>query len=101
MLDNTVGGSLSSGERPIDCTAREAAEEGALSESYTRENVIACGTLSYQMSQTDDGRPGCQHQVKYLYEMEIKEDMIPKPFDGEVEEFTLKSLDEVYHAVAK
>ncbi len=99
MLDNTVGGSLSSGERPIDCIVREAAEEGALPESYTRENVRACGTLSYQMSQTDDGRPGCQHQVQYLYEMELPEDIVPRPFDGEVEEFTLKSLDEVYDAL--
>ena len=99
MLDNTVGGSLSSGERPIGCIVREAAEEGAIPEEYTRKNIISCGTLSYQMSLTDDGRPGCQHQVQYLYEMELTEDIVPKPFDGEVEEFTLKSLDEVRYAL--
>ena len=101
MLDNTVGGSLKSGEKPIDCIVREAAEEGAIPESYTRENVRACGTLSYQMDRTDDGRPGCQHQVQYLYEMELQEGIVPKPFDGEAEEFMLMSLDEVVHALRR
>ena len=99
MLDNTVGGSLRSGERPIDCIVREAAEEGALPEAYTREHVRACGTLSYQMDRTDDGREGCQCQVQYLYEMELPEDIVPRVFDGEVEEFRLMSLDEVIDAL--
>lgn len=64
MLDNTVGGSLRSGEKPLECIVREAAEEGAIPESYTRENVRAYGTLSYQMDRTDDGGEGCQHQVQ-------------------------------------
>ena len=101
MLDNTVGGSLSSGERPIDCIVRESAEEASLPEDYVRDNVKACGTLSYQMSRADDGSPGCQHQVQYLYEIELTEDMVPRPFDGEVEEFTLKTLDEVRDALAR
>ena len=99
MLNNSVGGSLSLGERPIDCIVREAAEEGAIPKEYTRKNVIPCSTLSYQISQTNDSRPGCQHQVQYLYEMELTEDIVPEPFDGEVEEFTLKKLDEVHHAL--
>lgn len=99
MLDNTVRGILRSGEKPIDCIIREAAEEGAIPESYTRENVRACGTLLYQMDRTDDGREGCQHQVQYLYEMELPEDIVPKPFNGKVEGFMLKSLDEVVHAL--
>ena len=57
MLDNTVGGSLSSGERPIDCIARDSAEEASFPEAYVRDNIKACGTLSYQLFRTDDGRP--------------------------------------------
>ena len=101
MLDNTVGGSLRSGERAIDCIVREAAEEGAIPEEYTRGHVKACGTLSYQMDRTDDGREGCQHQVQYLYEMELPEDIVPRPNDGEVEEFMLMSLDEAIAALRK
>lgn len=99
-LDNTVGGSLASGERAIDCMVRESAEEASLPEEYTRANLKPCGALSYQMSLTDAGKPGCQHQVQFLYELELPQDMIPKPCDGEVEEFTFKTLAEVQDALA-
>ncbi|KAK0506919.1 hypothetical protein JMJ35_010619 [Cladonia borealis] len=101
MLDNTVGGSLRSGERPIDCIVREAAEEGGVPEEYTREHVKACGTLSYQMDRTDDGKEGRQHQVQYLYEMEVPEGFVPKPCDGEVEEFMLMGIEEVVGALRR
>ena len=101
MLDNTVGGSLRSGEKPIDCIVREAAEEGAISESYIRENVRASGTLSHLMDRTDDGRLRCQHQVQYLYKMGLPESTVPRLFDGEVEEFRLMGLDEVVRALRR
>ena len=87
------------GERPIDCIVREAAEEASLPESYTRENVRACGTLSYAIDRTDEGGEGCQFQVQYLYEMEVGEEIMLRPNDGEEEEFRLMGLDEVYHAL--
>lgn len=99
MLDHTPGGSLRSGEAPIDCIVREADKEAALLESYTRKHIMACGTLSYQMSQTDVGRPGCQHQVQHLYETELVQEIVPRPFDGEVEEFNLTTLEEVHDAL--
>ena len=100
MLDNTVGGSLSSGENPIDCIIRECQEELLLDPAYTRANLKACGTASYQMTKTDLGEPGCQLQVQYLYEMEFSEAVIPKIGDGEVGEIYLKTLDEVQTAMA-
>lgn len=100
MLDNTVGGSLSSGEKPIDCIIRECEEEISLDPAYTRANIKACGTVSYQMTKTDRGEPGCQLQVQYLYEMEFAEEVIPKIGDGEVGEIHLKTLDEVKAALA-
>ena len=86
MLDNTVGGSLSSGENPIDCITRKCEEELLLDPEYTRANLKACGTASYQMTKTDLGQPGCQLQVQYLYEMEFAEEVIPKIGGGEVGE---------------
>ncbi|ORY12929.1 NUDIX hydrolase domain-like protein [Clohesyomyces aquaticus] len=87
MLDNTVGGSLRSAEKPLDCIVREAEEEAGLPVQYTRAHIKACGTLSYQMSQTVDGKLGCQHHVQYVYEMEMRPDMIPIPLDSEADEF--------------
>ena len=99
-FDNTVGGSLASGKKAINCMVRGSAEEASLPESYIRANLKSCGALSYQMSRTDAGKPGCQHQVHLLYELELPQDMVPKPCDGEVEEFSLTILAEVQDALA-
>jgi 8-oxo-dGTP pyrophosphatase MutT (NUDIX family) len=99
MRDNTVGGSLRSGEKPIDCIVRESWEEASFPTEYTRETIRSCGALSYQMNVTDEGKPRCQHQVQYLYEMEVSKDMVPVPYDGEVQEFNLMSLEEVVTAL--
>jgi isopentenyldiphosphate isomerase len=98
MLDNTDGGSLPVGEQPIDCIVREAEEEASIPPEYTRKHVLPCGTLSYIMSR---GRPCCQHQTQYVYEMNLEPDLIPKVNDGEVEEFYLMTLDEVRAALAR
>ena len=100
QLDSTVGGSLASGERAIDCMVRESAEEASLPESYTRANLKLCSTLSSRMSRTDAGTPGCQHQVQFLYERKLPRDMIPQPCHGEVEQLSLKSLAEVQDTLA-
>ncbi|KAH7091336.1 hypothetical protein FB567DRAFT_567718 [Paraphoma chrysanthemicola] len=71
MLDNTVGGSLSSGEKPIDCIVRECAEEASLPTEYTKAKIIACG------------------------------DVVPIPNDGGAQEFNLISLEEVVTALRK
>lgn len=101
MLDNTVGGSLRSGEKLIDCIIRECEEETPMPKEYTRANIKACGLLSYQMTLTDHGQEGCQHQVQYLYEMEMSKNVVPVPNDGEAQEFNLISLEEVISAVRK
>jgi hypothetical protein len=51
------------------------------------------------MSVTDDGKSGCQHQVQYLYEMEMSEDILLMPYDGEAQNFNLMSLEEVMAAL--
>ncbi|PSN62197.1 hypothetical protein BS50DRAFT_533154 [Corynespora cassiicola Philippines] len=101
MLDNIVGGILRANKQPIDCIVRECAEEASLPEEYTKSNIVACGSLSYQMTQTDYGKPGCRIQVQYLYEMELSKHVVPEPFDGEVQEFNLMSLEEVISALRK
>ena len=100
MLDNTVGGSLAAGEKPIDGIVRECEEEICLDPTYTRANIRACGTNSFQLTVTDLLEPACQHQVQYLYEMELRQDIVPKIGDGEVGELNLLSLEELSRAMA-
>ena len=42
-----------------------------------------------------------QPEVQYVYDIELPEDVVPKPGDDEVEEFYLWSVDEVQAAMAK
>lgn len=53
QLDNTVGGSLASGEKAVNCMIRESAEEAPLPENYARLNLKPCGAMSYKMSRID------------------------------------------------
>ena len=104
MLDNTVAGGLSTGERPFDCIVREAAEEASFSEQLVRSNAKPCGTVSY--FHIREARAGgeaglLQPECQYVFDMEISAEVIPKPGDNEVEDFYLWTVEEVKRALAE
>lgn len=104
MLDNTVAGGLSTGESPFECLVREAAEEASFSENLIRSNAKACGTISYFYVRDEraGGETGLlQPEVEYLFDLEIADSVVPKPADGEVEEFYLWTVEEVQKALSK
>lgn len=100
-LDSTVAGVIRSGESPEECMVRKIAIEASVPEEYTRQHLRARGTVSYQMSITSTGKPGCQHINSYLYEMDFGKDVIPIPGGDEVETFTLMTLAEVQTALVE
>lgn len=98
MLDNTVAGGIATGEDPFEGLVREAAEEASLPEDIVRKNVTATGVVSY--FHIRDARAGgetglLQPEVQYIYDLELPEDIIPKPSDDEVQEFYLLSVAEI------
>lgn len=104
MLDNTVAGGLSTGEKPFECVVREAAEEASFSEQLVRSNAKPCGTVSY--FHIRDARAGgeaglLQPECQYVFDMEIGAEVIPKPGDNEVEDFYLWTVNEVKVALAE
>ncbi|KAK0711871.1 hypothetical protein B0H67DRAFT_685408 [Lasiosphaeris hirsuta] len=99
MLDNTVGGSLATREKAIDGIVRECEEEICLAPAYTRSNIRACSTNSFQLTVTDLLEPACQHQVQYLYEIELGQDIVSKIGDGEVGELNLLSIEQLLAAM--
>ena len=104
MLDNTVAGGLSTGEKPFECLVRECAEEASFSEQLVRSNAKPCGTVSYFFIR--DARAGgeaglLQPECQYIFDMEIGAEVIPKPGDNEVEDFYLWTVDEVKRALAE
>jgi 8-oxo-dGTP pyrophosphatase MutT (NUDIX family) len=102
MLDNAVAGGIASGESPFESLVRECSEEASLPEHLVREKARACGTVTYWYVR--DERAGgetnlMQPEVQYIYDIELPEDVIPKPGDDEVEEFYLWSVEEVQQAM--
>jgi 8-oxo-dGTP pyrophosphatase MutT (NUDIX family) len=103
MMDNTVAGGLSTGEKPFDCLIRECEEEASLPEELVR-NAVACGTLTY--FHVRDSRAGgetdlCQPECQYIYDLKIPPNIIPKPGDDEAIDFQLLTVEEVQKAMAK
>lgn len=104
MLDNTVAGGISAGEQPFECLVREAAEEASFPEDLIRSAAKACGTVSYFYIRDEraGGETGLfQPEVQYVYDIEVGPDIIPKPCDDEVEEFSLRTVEEVQMALAE
>jgi len=104
MLDNTVAGGIASGEVPFEGLVRECEEEASLPEALVRERARACGTVTYCYIR--DERAGgetrlLQPECQYVYDLELPGDVVPKPCDGEVEEFYLWSIKEVQEAMSK
>ncbi|EDN03043.1 NUDIX hydrolase [Histoplasma capsulatum] len=97
MLDNSVAGGMATGERPFECMLREAEEEASLDEEVAR-NAISAGVLRYiyERDERAGGETGLlQPECEYIYDLKLPPDVILKPKDGEVERFTLMSVDDV------
>ncbi|KAK5078166.1 hypothetical protein LTR64_003429 [Lithohypha guttulata] len=102
MMDNTVAGGLSTGERPFGCLIRESMEEASLPEAVVR-SAKACGTMTY--FHVRDERAGgevglCQPECQYVYDLVLPEDVVPKPGDNEAVDFQLLSISEAQEAMA-
>lgn len=103
MLDNTVAGGISTGEVPFDCLVREASEEASLAEDLVRNGARAAGTVTYFYVRDEraGGETGLlQPECQYVYDLEVGEDVVPKPGDNEVEDFYLWTIGEVQRALA-
>ena len=102
MLDNTVAGGIAAGEDPFESMVREAGEEASLPEALVRERVRSVGTISYVHAR--DHRAGgetglLQPETQYVYDLELPEDVTPKPSDNEVHEFYLWDVEQVLSAL--
>lgn len=102
MMDNTVAGGLTTGEKVLDCLVREASEEASLLEDLVRGKAKPGGTVTYFYVR--DARAGgetdlCQPECQYVYDLELPVDVVPVPGDDEAVDFRLLSVEEVRTAL--
>ena len=104
MLDNSVAGGLSIGEKALDCIVREADEEASLPEQLVRSTTKPCGAVSYFLirDKAAGGESGLlQPECQYVYDLEVDWDVTLRPKDNEVDEFYLWTVPEVQQALAR
>lgn len=104
MLDTTVAGGVKSGVPPFQTIVEEADEEASLPEDLIRQKARCRGVISH-MNVTGDDFPGEKGLVTpdyvYVYDIELPEDVTPKPHDEEVSSFTLMSVEELQAALLR
>ncbi|PVH83753.1 NUDIX domain-containing protein [Cadophora sp. DSE1049] len=96
MLDSSVAGGVPIGVEPFECLVKEAAEEASLSEDLTRRSAKAVGCVS-EFCAKGDGQ--LEPSIKYVYDMELEEGLVPRPGDTEVQGFRLMTIDEVKRSI--
>ena len=77
---------------------KEAEEEASLPADLVRHQAVATGAVSYfyVREETAGGEIGLlQPEVQYVYDLAVPEEIIPKPYDDEVDSFSLMPLHEV------
>lgn len=103
-LDSTVAGGTAAENTPFETIIQEADEEVSLPEDLVRRNVRPAGVLTY-ITLLEQGQGDVGALVKpdmiHVYDMEVAEDVIPKPHDNEVKEFTLMTPDKVKMALLR
>ncbi|KAJ2698733.1 hypothetical protein FB645_005545 [Coemansia sp. IMI 203386] len=93
-LDQVVAGGIGDGMGVRDSVIKECAEEGGIPEELAQRARCA-GTIQYFTR----SELGLQPETQYVYDLELPLDFVPKPTDGEVQEFYLWTLDEVIDRV--
>ncbi|KAJ3573334.1 hypothetical protein NPX13_g4737 [Xylaria arbuscula] len=103
-LDSTVAGGISAQDTPLETIIREANEEASLPSNLTRQHVRPAGVLTY-ISILEQGQGEVGGLVKpdmvHVYDLELAENVIPKPHDDEVKEFYLMTVDGVKAALLR
>jgi isopentenyldiphosphate isomerase len=93
MWDQMVAGGLTGGLKPRDCMVKECGEEAGMN-GILAKNAKAVGVVTFWQEKGIEIQPS----TNYIFDLDV-EDFIPKPVDGEVDEFQLLSLDVVMKMV--
>lgn len=108
MLDNIVAGGIGYPHGIYDTVIKESVEEATLSQKEIEQRIRSVGVLSYvyfprdiHVAAFDNESDFIVGEVEYIYDLQLSNDIIPKPNDGEVDSFNLLSLQEVIDSIVK
>lgn len=93
-LDHLVAGGVPAGLSPFEALLKEAQEEAGMDETLAGQ-AQETGRFRYDMERPE----GLRRDMIYAYDLELPENFIPRPMDGEVENFVLWPLGIVKEAL--
>lgn len=96
MLDNTVAGGIAFGDSVIHTVIKECEEEANLPADIINNGIKSTGVVTYFYQKNDIF---AQPEIQYIFDLQVPDDVIPKPNDGEVESFKLMDVDEIKDAL--
>lgn len=79
----------------MENVVKECMEEASIPESIAR-TAVCSGAITYTDADAS-GRLG--RDVLFCYDLELAEDFVPRPCDGEVQSFELKCIDWVVDTI--
>lgn len=99
MLDHIVAGGQPVGLSLMENCIKECWEEASIPEDLTRKGIRPAGAISYELYSPRSET--ISRAVLFNYDLYLPSDFVPKPVDGEVEEFFLWNTDDILAAMAK
>ncbi|CCK69114.1 uncharacterized protein KNAG_0B06900 [Huiozyma naganishii CBS 8797] len=106
MLDNIIAGGLGYPYGPYETAVKESLEEANLEKPIIERYLKSVGVVSYfyyqgnaQKDMFNSEGSFITGEAQFLYDLELPPTVIPEPNDGEVDSFTLMSLQEVVDAL--
>ncbi len=102
MLDQAVAGGIAVGESPLECIVREAEEETGLDPEFVRTNIVEAGAVTWfnVADEKAGGEIGLMNPgVLYVYDLQVGEDVVFQPVDGDIQSFHLMGVEEVKAAM--
>jgi 8-oxo-dGTP pyrophosphatase MutT (NUDIX family) len=97
MLDHIVAGGQPLGMSLLDNVIKECQEEAGISEDLARQGIRAASAVSYETyvksSQT------MSRAVLFNYDLYLPSSFVPVPVDGEVDEFFLWTMDDIFESL--
>jgi len=100
MLDHVVAGGQPAGMTLMDNVVKECWEEAGIPEDLVRAGLRPAGAVSYE-NYHGPRRETIQRSVLFCYDLVLPADFVPRPVDGEVDEFFLWSIEDILESMAQ
>ena len=102
MVDHIVAGGQPAGLSLMENVIKECEEEAGIPPEITKPNIYPAGVVSYETVTGNKNGNGnkISRVVLFNYDLYLPKDYIPKPLDGEVEEFFLWNYNQIRESLS-